>query len=109
MVGHVECFLVGTQGEPIGRLYLPGNLVDLSICIDPVDGSVLELPLFVPHVSRIAEVDSAFSIDGQVIGGIEALARELAGDGGFFSGFDVPGNDLPLAEIRALAPQQPAG
>jgi len=52
--------------------------MDRAIRVDAIDGLHRLVERLVPEVTRIAEVDAAFFIDGDVVGRIERPAFEEA-------------------------------
>ena len=58
------------------------------------DGLDRLLDRLVPQVARVAEVDSPLLVDRDVVGGVERLALEQAGDDGGLAGLHVGGEWL---------------
>jgi hypothetical protein len=79
-----------------------------TIAFNAVDGAVLQLARLGAQVARVGEVDASFQVNGQVIGGIEALAHVLVGNRLAFTGFHVPARDAAAAFVRSFTGNEKA-
>ena len=85
----VERLLVGRDAHAVRLAGVGDDAVDRAVGVDAVDGLHRLVDRLVAEVARIAEVDAALLVDGDVVGRVERPALEQAGDDVALAGLHV--------------------
>ena len=101
-------FWSGRHRHAVRLARVGDDAVDRAVGVDAVDRLHRLVDRLVPEVARVAEVDAALLVDGDVVGRVERLALEQPGDDVALAGLHVGLGDAAAAEVGPLGREQVA-
>jgi len=109
VVGYnVQGLLVWRDSYSVGFVCVGDDALNFAVGVETVNGHDGLVDGFVTKVAGIAEVDAALCVDGDVVGGVEWLTFEEAGEDDAFACGEVSAGDAATAVVGAFCDYEAA-